>query len=288
MTDQSDDFPVAQRQRSPRYPFIDLGTAIRRADEIASLSLKHAVPFASVAKAWGFSAASSNMPKVTAALKRFDLADVIGSGAARQVRLTDTARELLFHIQDPESREFKRQVREAAMRPEVYQDLLKEFGLPLPDASVVEHFLVFKRNFNEQAAHDCVLKLRRTIDYAQLTEADLPASSGREEPTAAQPATTPSQPATPPAPPEEAEDGVWRAPSSGPAERHPRVEPPPVSIYDHFSADRTAVQIPYSHGQWATLRATFPLSEAEWAALTAMLNAMKPGLVRSDELADEA
>lgn len=41
------------------------------------------------------------------------------------------------------------------------------------------------------------------------------------------------------------------------------------------------MQIPYSHGEWATLQAGFPLTEAQWEALIAMLQAMKPGPVRA-------
>lgn len=59
----------------------------------------------------------------------------------------------------------------------------------------------------------------------------------------------------------------------------PPDEPPGVSIYDQSRADRTYIQIPYSHGEWATLQAGFPLTEALWTALMTMLDAMKPGLV---------
>jgi hypothetical protein len=42
------------------------------------------------------------------------------------------------------------------------------------------------------------------------------------------------------------------------------------------------VQVPYSPGEWALVQAAFPLSEAAWTQMIAVLEAMKPGLV-SDE-----
>jgi hypothetical protein len=43
-----------------------------------------------------------------------------------------------------------------------------------------------------------------------------------------------------------------------------------------------SINIPYAPGKWASLNADFPLSEADWSAMLAMLAAMKPGLVVGD------
>ncbi len=50
-------------------------------------------------------------------------------------------------------------------------------------------------------------------------------------------------------------------------------------------ADRPmrTLQLPYSATEWATLQAAFPLSEAEWDRMLAILNAMKPALVAQDQ-----
>jgi len=49
-------------------------------------------------------------------------------------------------------------------------------------------------------------------------------------------------------------------------------------------ADRPmrTLQLPYSATAWATLQATFPLSEAEWDRMLAVLTAMKSALVVQD------
>lgn len=39
------------------------------------------------------------------------------------------------------------------------------------------------------------------------------------------------------------------------------------------------IQLPYSPAGWATLEVPFPLDEADWGRLLAILEAMKPGLV---------
>jgi len=74
----------------------------------------------------------------------------------------------------------------------------------------------------------------------------------------------------------------WRAPTAGPAESHPHVPPPERTVHDHSRAVKT-VQIPYSNGRWAVLEAAFPLQEAEWSTMIAMLEAMKSGLVAPGE-----
>ena len=40
-----------------------------------------------------------------------------------------------------------------------------------------------------------------------------------------------------------------------------------------------SVQLPLSVSEWATLQAAFPLSEAAWKQMMAVLTAMKPALV---------
>lgn len=47
------------------------------------------------------------------------------------------------------------------------------------------------------------------------------------------------------------------------------------------------VQVTYSPSEWALLQAAFPMSEDDWDAMIAVLNAMKRGLVAKPSPADE-
>ena len=42
------------------------------------------------------------------------------------------------------------------------------------------------------------------------------------------------------------------------------------------------VQLPLANGVWPVLRGQFPMSSGDWDQMIALLQAMKPGLVRSE------
>jgi len=43
------------------------------------------------------------------------------------------------------------------------------------------------------------------------------------------------------------------------------------------------IQLPLSTNSWATLSAEFPLTQSGWTQLLAVLNAMKPALVKPED-----
>jgi len=47
--------------------------------------------------------------------------------------------------------------------------------------------------------------------------------------------------------------------------------------------DMKDIQLPYSSCAWATLIASFPLDQASWDQMIAILQAMKPGLVKENK-----
>ena len=54
-----------------------------------------------------------------------------------------------------------------------------------------------------------------------------------------------------------------------------------------MSVPQYVVQLPLSHGEWASLRGPFPLSADEWDQMMAVLQTMKPGLVGKEPRAQE-
>ena len=54
-----------------------------------------------------------------------------------------------------------------------------------------------------------------------------------------------------------------------------------------WPAEMKDIQLPYSNNAWATLRAPFPLNQAEWDQLIAVLQIMKLGLVAENKPAKE-
>lgn len=265
--------PTRQR-RSPGYPTIDLKTALERSFDLYKVSSKQPIPLTVAAEEWGYSEKSSSNLVVAAALKRFGLVRDVGNAASRQLVLTDEGRELAFLDQERESARWRELVREAAVRPKIHRQVLDHFEGAMPDERIALRFLLFELGFADEAtARDFLKRLRATLAFAGINnERDSKVGSDWDA--------------------DDRSDGVQGLPGDGTRTtpdqpvlvRHdiPR-SPPEPSIYDHFRADRSFVQIPYSHGQWATLQASFPLTEAEWDAMVAMLQAMKPGLVRRPE-----
>jgi hypothetical protein len=263
------------RQRSPGYPALDLNTAIERVVDLYRVSPKHPVPLTVAAEEWGYSAKSSSTKTVAAALKRFGLVRDVGNSASRQLALTDEGRELAFLNDERSGDRWQHLVEEAALRPKIHRQVLDHFGGPLPDDRVVLRYLLFELGFADEAtARDFLRRLHATLDLAGIrgtsVEIDEATADTQPRPGGSEPTTSDSR------------NRQWNAPVAGPAEGGPRLTPPTPSIYDHFSADRSFVQIPYSHDKWATLQAAFPLTSGEWDFMISMLQAMKPGLVNDD------
>lgn len=267
------DHEQSPRQRGPGYPTLDLASAIDRAQQLATMSPKHAIQLTNAAEVWGYSPRSSNTLKTAAALKRFGLVDDVGDGNARQLRLTAFARELLFYADDRSSEKWTQLVQDAALRPTIHREILSHFEDTLPDDRVVVAHLIFERHFNEASAKDFIKKFRQTLEFAGLDGMAGPyPPPDRSQPPGSR-AASPSV------------LGAPAFPRAGTGEPQPasdlrRVDARPYggSIPGPLPGHR-AVSIPYSPGQWATLEASFPLTEREWNSLTAMLEAMKPGLV---------
>lgn len=309
---ETDDAVTTRRRASPGYPTLDLRTAVERTLDLYKASPKHPVPLPVAAELWGFSPKSSSSKVTAAALKRFGFVRDVGGGGGRQLALTDEGREVAFYSDDRENERWTELMQDAAVEPKIHRRVIDHFGVPLPDERVVLRYLLFDLGFqDESGARDFLKRLKSTLRFAGVDSIDpegvaLQAASAAADTTPVEPqlrvAASPDQPdlrvasssrepdvadlqpaatadSVQPATTARQPGDVWRAPTAGPAESHPPVRPPERTVYDHFRADVKTVQVPYSNGGWAVLEAAFPLQEAEWSTMIAMLEAMKPGLV---------
>lgn len=309
---ETTDVDTTRRRASPGYPMLDLRTAVERTLDLYKASPKHPVALPVAAELWGFSPKSSSSKVTAAALKRFGFVQDVGGGGGRQLALTDEGREIAFYSDDRENERWTELMQHAAVEPKIHRQVIDHFGVPLPDERVVLRYFLFDLGFqDESGARDFLKRLKSTLRFAgvdniepegaasQTTSAALGAAPVEPQLRVTAPPEQPVLRVTAPSPKPDVADlqlattadsiqpaatarqpgDVWRAPTAGPAERHSPVLPPERTVYDHFRADVKTVQIPYSNGRWAVLEAAFPLQEAEWSALIAMLEAMKPGLV---------
>jgi hypothetical protein len=277
MADQETTQPPPRQRRSPGYPGIDLKTALERVLDLYRVDSKHAIPLKAAAEEWGYSAKSSSNLTVAAALKRFGLVRDVGSATQRQLVLTDEGRELAFLDQERDSARWRELVREAALRPKIHRQVMDYFEGALPDDRIMLRYLLFELGFHDEAtARDFIKRLRATVEFAGVEHyavREAPVAAGREDESEA-PHSEPSSPAY-------IRTASTASPSDLAIERDLAGS---VAAHLRGERDRTQVQIPYSHDRWATLHAAFPITEREWDAMIAMLQAMKPGLVRNESV----
>ncbi|HQT39020.1 MAG TPA: hypothetical protein PK231_06310 [Acidocella sp.] len=161
----------AREGRSPAFPFIDLQSALRRAEEFRKREGKHLVPLSSAFPAWKLSATTSSARQTAAALGHFGLFDFSGSGEARQVRLTDVALKILLDTtaDSPERDELTRQ---AALKPAIHKELFDKWGTEIPSDSTFETYLVRDRGFSRSGAQSLMIEYKDTLAFAKFSKSD--------------------------------------------------------------------------------------------------------------------
>ncbi len=284
--------PTHRRRPSPRYPAVDLPTAVSRTVDLYKASPNHPIALATAAELWGFSRKSSSSKVTAASLKYFGLVQDVGSGAARQLELTPEGRELAFLNRDREHDRWDELIKDAALNPRLFSQVIDHFGYPLPDERVVLRHLVFELGFpDEPSAQYFIRRLTATMEFAGFTNLEAGDLVSAPEPP---PGHSQWDSGSPPTRDDSAAQNGPRRPGlrepAGSRQGEPAApgidvgfdpgDPPPRSIYDHFRADVSHVNIPLSPGRWARLEAAFPLDEDQWTMLVSVLQAMKPALVR--------
>jgi hypothetical protein len=241
--------PAKPKHRSPSYPAIDLQTALDRAQALWNHAQRHYVPTADAMAVWGYSPKSSGGLQTIGALKRFGLIEDQGKANRRQIRVSDLGRSIV--TDEPSSPYRRTRIQEAALMPPIHREIWDEWDGQLPPDSAIRYYLVNDRAFGDGAARELIDQLRRTLAFAGLAEGYDTLSPDYREPDETGPTVT-SATAVPPA----------------------RVSP---------GLQPAGVQLPLGPGEWATLHGAFPISESQWRQMLAVLEAMKPGLVASDE-----
>lgn len=248
------------RQRSPAHPGIDLETALKRARTLYAQERRNAAHVDTILAHWGYKPKSGAGMVVVAALKYFGLLVDEGSGDTRSAKLSDRALQILLD-DDEHSPNRLRAIRDAALAPRIHRELWERYQGTLPSDTSLRRHLLIDRRFTESAADDFIPQFRKTVAFANLETAG-----------------TVSQ---------DAED-------SEPSEQDQTLTPLPIIDAEHEKRSDEAsrgepqqtqrtIQVPYSTTGWALVQAKFPMDEREWEQMLAVLQAMKPGLVKGPE-----
>ncbi len=169
------------KTRSPGYPGIDLEQAIKKARVVWDHAKRNAVSAEVVAKYWKYGEKSSGWRTSIAALKRFGLLDSVGNKKSGDVQLTDLALRILLDVREP-SPEREAAIKEAALRPAIYQELWTHWGGNVPPDDTAQTYLTLNKGFGEATVRDFISDFKKTIEFAKLGPADIiPSAGGKTE-----------------------------------------------------------------------------------------------------------
>ena len=170
--------------------------------------------------------------------------------AKTTVKVTDRALTLV--LREPTVPEWENAIRTAALEPEIFREISESWAEASDDA--LRTHLIRDKSFTQEGASRLISSFRATVAYAKL---DGSGHARAEEEG------------------DQEDDGLASASFAGGPERG-------------RGGGARAVQLPISATKWAVLQAAFPLTDAEWTQMIAVLEAMKPALVAQAGLNTEA
>jgi hypothetical protein len=158
----------SRRLRSPSYPNISLPEAISLAHKIVDVALSGPIEEDELAKRLGYEPNSSWLGLRLSALSKFGLLEIIPATSARGRICELTALGDKLMRWNGGSEEHKANLRHAALRPPVYNDLWTRFGPDLPTNAEMAAYLVTERKFNRNVVESVLADFRATAECADL------------------------------------------------------------------------------------------------------------------------
>jgi len=158
-----------KRERSPAFPFIPLGTAIKRIENFEKTFKHHPAPANKAGLAWNMKEKSSQAFQTLAALKSFGLVNYKSTGDDRVATLSDDARTYLRAQQNGIKREV---LQRCALKPKTLAKYWSIWGSERPPTPVCKDELVLKGGFTGSAAETFLHVYDETIGYAGLSDSD--------------------------------------------------------------------------------------------------------------------
>jgi hypothetical protein len=166
--------PQPRRLRSPSYPSIGLPEAISLARRIYDKASMYPYEQDVLAEFLGYDTGSSWLGLRLSALTKYGLAEIIPGNASRGKACVLTAMAETLVTWNPASDEYKSALRQAALRPPIYNDLWTQFGPDLPTNREMAAYLVDERRFNPNVINTLLADFRATAECADLKSMPTP------------------------------------------------------------------------------------------------------------------
>jgi len=163
-----------KRTRSPNYPMFSLGEALTKIKMVFENEKRNPTPPEVLYAHFGYKKESGTAGRAVSALKQYGLLDEKSGSYA----VSDLAYSILFGEEG--SVEKEENIRRAALKPLIFNDLIKAFPDGLPsDASLKAH-LITKRGFNPDAVAEFIRLFKETISLAKVIPGEYSVPSAEE------------------------------------------------------------------------------------------------------------
>ena len=161
-----------ENARGRSYPAFNLETAIEKANEFYNrYKLGWIAPQVAL-KEWGYAPKSSNGLRLLAALLHFGLLENRSRGDGRRVRLSEIGKAILLDKRR-NSVERNEALKEAALKPVIYNQVWEMLGPDLPTDASIEYELISKMGFNPSTTENFIADFRATMDFIGLTKEEI-------------------------------------------------------------------------------------------------------------------
>lgn len=259
-------------KRSPNYPAIDLGTALKLAKKLYDAANRNPISVSVAATTWGYGEKSSGGKQAMGALRKFGLLEDVGGGRSGTVRISDLAHRLVVYTSPEHAAERAELLRKAALAPALYREIIARYPAALPTDAILTAHLEVDRGFNGNVVADVIGVFRRTLAAAGLDKGgtiELPPSATASAEDNDEEIPMPAAPPTSAAPTVSGGSVV--------------VTPPPATVAFDTSGPRVVknitINLAIGRGKWAALTAPESMTSAEWDNLQTSIKAAKVGFI---------
>jgi hypothetical protein len=168
MIKKQTDSPTTRVGRSPSYPGLALAEAIEKAKALWHAQRAHPTSVKAVRNYLGYASDNGAARRTLAALTQYGLLAEEGKGEGddRLLRVTEEARKLsLLPEGHPDTIPI---IRELAMRPRIYGEMISKWPNGLPSDQFIQIFLTVEKKYNIEAVPGLIRDFRKTYAFAQL------------------------------------------------------------------------------------------------------------------------
>ena len=164
------------RLRSPNYPMYALEEAIAKVKIIYQHEKRNFTTAAVIQKHLGYKEGSSLGGRALSALKQYGLIE------ERSGTYGLSEKGFLFTYAEENSPERAIALREVALKPQIFKELIDTYPSGLPSDGTLKAHLIGKKGFNPTAVDDFIRMFRETISLAKIALGEDTLTRAGEEP----------------------------------------------------------------------------------------------------------